>query len=397
MSSDAATPPPAPAPPRPQVKLVQVPPAARPARLQRRHRLAMASFALCVLAPVLAMAVYLHAFAADQYASSMGFTVRTEETGSAMEILGGLTKLSTASSSDTDILYKFIQSQELVQAMDRDLDLRGIFARPGGDPVFSLAPGSSIEDLVVYWKRMVRIYYDPGIGLMEIEVRAFDPVDAKTIATDLFARSSERINRLSAIAREDTMRYAREELDTAVARLKTARQALTLFRNDTQIVDPSADIQGQMGLLTSLNAQLAESLIELDILTGTTRDNDPRMEQTRRKIAVIERRIGQEREKLGVGRGHGGRAYADLVGEFESLQVDLEFAEKAYISALSAYDTAVAEARRQSRYLAAYVEPTLAQTALYPQRGIILLVGGFVLFGVWALALLIFYSLRDRQ
>ena len=399
LSSD--TPPPTPAAPaaapKPKVKLVQVPPAARPARLHRRHRLALGSFGLCVLAPVLVMAAYLYTFAVDQYASSMGFTVRTEETGSAMEILGGLTQLSSASSSDTDILYKFIQSQELVQAMDADLDLQGLFGKPESDPLFRLAPGSSIEDLVEYWKRMVRIYYDPGIGLMEIEVRAFDPVDAKTIATDIFARSSERINRLSAIAREDTMRYAREELDTAVERLKAARQALTLFRNDTQIVDPLADIQGQMGLLNSLNAQLAEALIELDILSETTRENDPRVEQTRRKIAVIERRIGQEREKLGVGRGHGGRAYADLVGDFESLQVDLEFAEKAYTSALSAYDSAVAEARRQSRYLAAYVEPTLAQTALYPQRGIILLVSGFVLFGVWALGLLIFYSLRDRQ
>jgi capsular polysaccharide transport system permease protein len=217
------------------------------------------------------------------------------------------------------------------------------------------------------------------------------------IAQAIFARSSERINQLSAIAREDTTRYALDELEVAVERLKQARQALTLFRNDTQIVDPAADIQGQMGLLISLNTQLAQALIELDILTETTRETDPRIEQTQRKISVIERRISEEREKLGVGQGRDGRAYADLVGEFESLRVDLEFAERAYVSALSAYDTAVAEARRQSRYLAAFVQPTLAQTALYPQRGIILLVGGFVLFGVWALALLIYYSLRDRQ
>jgi capsular polysaccharide transport system permease protein len=121
------------------------------------------------------------------------------------------------------------------------------------------------------------------------------------------------------------------------------------------------------------------------------------MEQTRRKIAVIERRIADEREQLGVGQGRDGKAYADLVGTFESLQVDLNFAEKAYISALSAYDTAVAEARRQSRYLAAYVEPTLAQTPLYPQRLVIILVGGFVIFGLWSICLLIYYSLHDRR
>lgn len=399
----AVSPPPAaPAvPPRPAAaakpRVPKIPKPAGLARLKTRHKLAMLSFAGFVGLPVLLMTAYLYIFAADQYASTVGFTVRTEESGSAMEILGGLTKLSTASSSDTDILYKFIQSQELVLAMDESLDLHKLYGKPRFDPVFRLSENASIEETVSYWKKMVRIYYDPGIGLMEIEVRAFDPADAKAIAVDIFARSTARINELSAIARADTMRYARDELDTAVERLKEARQALTLFRNETQIVDPSADIQGQMGLLTSLNTQLATALIELDILIETTRETDPRMEQTRRKIAVIERRIADEREKLGVGQGRDGKAYADLVGTFESLQVDLNFAEKAYISALSAYDTAVAEARRQSRYLAAYVEPTLAQTPLYPQRMVIILVGGFVIFGLWSICLLIYYSLHDRR
>lgn len=388
-------------PPRPAAaakpRVPKIPKPASLARLKTRHKLAMLSFAGFVGVPVLLMTAYLYIFAADQYASTVGFTVRTEESGSAMEILGGLTKLSTASSSDTDILYKFIQSQELVLAMDESLNLHKLYGKPRFDPVFRLSEDASIEETVSYWKKMVRIYYDPGIGLMEIEVRAFDPADAKAIAVDIFARSTARINELSAIARADTMRYARDELDTAVERLKEARQALTLFRNETQIVDPSADIQGQMGLLTSLNTQLATALIELDILIETTRETDPRMEQTRRKIAVIERRIADEREKLGVGQGRDGKAYADLVGTFESLQVDLNFAEKAYISALSAYDTAVAEARRQSRYLAAYVEPTLAQTPLYPQRMVIILVGGFVIFGLWSICLLIYYSLHDRR
>lgn len=379
------------------MKLVEVAPAARPASLQRRHRLAVFSFLVCVLLPTLFMAFYLYTFAADQYASKVGFTVRTEETSSAMEILGGLTSLSSASSSDTDVLYKFIQSQELVRDIDAKLDLHSLYRKPTSDPVFSLAADASIEDLLSYWEQMVRIHYDPGTGLIEIEARAFDPVDAKAISTEIFARSSTMINMLSAVARTDTTRYAREELDIAVERLKEARQALTLFRNETQIVDPTADIQGQMGLLTSLNAQLASALIDLDILAETTRETDPRIEQARRKIAVIEKRISEEREKLGVGTNHNGTAYADLVGQFEALQVDLEFAEKAYLSALSAYDSAVAEARRQSRYLAAYIEPTLAETPLYPQRAIILLVASFALFGTWAISLLIYYSLRDRH
>jgi capsular polysaccharide transport system permease protein len=205
------------------------------------------------------------------------------------------------------------------------------------------------------------------------------------------------INELSAVARDDTTRYAKDELDQAVERLKEARRALTLFRNDNQIVDPTADIQGQMGLLNSLNEQLATSLIELDLLTGSTRESDPRVEQAKRKIEVIETRIDEERLKLGVTGADGSGAFADLVGSYESLRVDLEFAQQAYLSTLATYDTAVAEARRQSRYLAAYIEPTLAETAIYPRRLTILSVFSLFMFGIWAITALVYYSLRDRR
>ena len=73
--------------------------------------------------------------------------------------------------------------------------------------------------------------------------------------------SHRRINALSDIAREDTTRYARQELETAKTRLKAAREALTAFRMRSRMVDPAADIQGKMGLLNSLQAQLAQALI----------------------------------------------------------------------------------------------------------------------------------------
>ena len=380
-----------------QVKVVEVAPAARPARLRPRHRLVMLSFVLCVLLPAVVSGYYLYTHAVDQYASKVGFSVRSEETGSAFEVLGSLTNISGSSSSDTDILYKFIQSQELVEAVDAELDLRGIYTKPENDPIFALAADASTEDLVSYWSRMVRIVYDPGTGLIEVQVRAFDPEDARTIAQNIFVRSSAMINQLSAVARADVTRYAQEELDQALDRLKEARKALTLFRNETQIVDPSADIQGQMGLLNSMQAQLAETLIELDLLSDTARADDPRVELAKRKIEVIQKRISEERRKLGVAGGDDTRVFADLVGQFESLQVDLEFAEKAYVSALSAYDSAVAEARRQSRYLAAYLRPTLAQTPQYPQREILLAVITLLLFGSWTILVLVYYSLRDRR
>ncbi len=384
--------------PGPEVRVVEIAPVARPARMQLRHWLVILSFLLVVATPTAVASVYLYGEAVDQYASRVGFTVRREEGGSGLEILGGLTELSGSSSTDTDILYEFIQSQELVAKVDAALDLERIYQKPEGDPVFTLKENATIEDKVDYWRRMVRVFYDPGTGLIEVETRAFAPEDAQAIAQKIFELSSDMINELSAVAASDLTRYARDELDQAAQRLKDARLAVTRFRNEQQIVDPQADIQGQMGLLSSLQAQLAAALIEMDIISSSAQDGDPRLAQSRRRIEVIQNRIADERRKLGVvGSGEGSTAYADLIGQFESLQVDREFAEQSYLSALSAYDAAVAEARRKSRYLAAYVRPTLAESAEYPRRATLLAVIALGLFGAWCMAVLIAYSLRDRR
>ena len=400
-----------------------VAPPVAPAVTRPRHWMALVSFVLLVGLPVLLSAWYLWARAQDRYVSYAGFSVRTEEIGSAFELLGGVAELSGSSSSDTDILYKFIQSPELVARADAQLDLRAIWGRPGRswwngdhDPVFAYNPAGvipsffgiaarppegSIEDLTDHWARMVKVYSDSGTGLIDLEVQAFTPTEAQAIAQVIYDESSAMINRLSAIAREDATAYARDELDQAVERLKQAREAMTRFRNETQIVDPGASIQGQMGILSSLQAQLAQTLIDLDILRQTTRENDPRITQTERRVQVIEDRIEEERRKLGLGSNSAQpgdeNAFANLVGEYERLAVDLQFAEQSYTAALSAFDSAQAEAQRQSRYLAAHVNPTLPQSSTRPDRLQVLGLVALFAFLTWATLVLAVYALRDRR
>jgi capsular polysaccharide transport system permease protein len=177
-----------------------------------------------------------------------------------------------------------------------------------------------------------------------------------------------------------------------------AREALTAFRLANQIVDPNANIQAQMGLLTTLQAQQAAALIEYDLISEIARDDDPRVAQARRRIEVIETRIDEERRKFGVGGGSdGGVEYATTVADFERLQVDREYAETAYAAAMSALDASRAQANRQSLYLAAYITPTLAEKSEYPQRGLIVGMVALFSFLIWAIASLVYYALRDRK
>lgn len=344
------------------------------------------------------VAAYLWTRAADQYASTVGFSIRQEEIGSPADLLGGLKAFSGSSSNDADILYEFIRSQKLVSEIDAALDLRSIWARRGGDVIFGIGRDGTIEDLLEHWRLMVRVSHDTSTGLMEVRALAFSPEEARALTEAIFERSAEMINALSAIAREDAISYARADLDVARERLRDARVSVTEFRNRTQIVDPTADLLRQGGVLGTLESQLAEAMIEKDILDRTAGVNDPRRPQLELRIEVIEDRLVEERRKIGIGEGQSGvTAFADTVGEFERLAVEREFAEQSYVAALAAYDVALAEARRKSRYLAAHVEPTLAQKSEYPRRWTLLGLAAGFLFLIWSVFALVFYSLRDRR
>ena len=380
------------------VRLTVLRPPAGPARPRARHLGIMGTFLLGVVLPFGLALWYLLAIAVDQYASTVGFSVRKEEVASPIELFGGIADVTSTGSSDSDILYEFIQSQEMVAAIEARLGISELFSKPDFDPVFAYDPSGTIEDLQDHWSRAVRISYDTSTELIEVRVLAFSPQDAQAIATAIFEESARLVDELSAIAQADTIAFAKEEVDRAVERLKSAREAMTEFRSRTQIVDPSADLQGQMGLLSTLEQQLAEALISADLLRESTRASDPRITQAERRIEVIQARIEDERRKLGVGGGSGaGEDYATLLAEFERLAVDREFAEQAYTAALATYDQALAEARRKSRYLAAYIRPTLAEASKYPKTIELLAITGFVLMAIWGIGVLIYYSVRDRR
>lgn len=399
-----ATPAPAPAaPPKPKetpaAAAPKMRPVAGPAKLKRRHYGLMASFVALVILPAIISTFYLFVLANDQYASRAGFTIRQEDGSSASSILGGLSLLTGSSQGvNAGVLHEFMQSQAMLEKIDARIDLRAHYSQGWPkDPVYSIWPDATTEELFSFWKRVLRLSYDSSTGLIDLTVQALDPDTAQRIAQVILEESQIMINRLNDAARRDSMSNAERDLEEAVASLRTARGALTVFRAQTRIVDPVADIQGRLGVVSNLQQQLAQALVELDLLDPSTRSDDPRREQISRKIGVIRNRIEEERNFFGNTENQASDdTYPEMIAKYEGLSVDLEFAERNYVAALAAKQAALSNASRQTLYLAAYIPPTKAQDSEYPERFTLLaLVIGFLMM-TWAILALVYYSLRDR-
>jgi capsular polysaccharide transport system permease protein len=365
------------------------------ARMKRRYLAILVSFAVMVIVPIALVATYMYAFAKDQYHSTAAFSIRSEEANAAVSgLLGALTQVSSGSANDPDILFEYIRSQDIVAELDREIGLTAIFRKAPDDPVFNLAEDATIEDLYDKWMDMVDVVHESSNGILEIDARAYTPEDAQQIVAAIVSKSSTLVNKLSRIANEDAIRFAKDELRETENALYDVRRKLTVFRRTNQIVDPVADAQGQLGILTALQTELARALIEQDTLASFAQPNDPRIASNDVRIAAISKRIDAERANL---QGTATDNTLDIFSEYEDLLVQQEFARASYTQALAGLATANADARRQARYVAVHVEPTLAEQSLYPQREVIVALTALFAMLAWAVLALGYYNVRDNR
>ena len=377
---------------------------ARPAaaaRPQRRHRIVGLSFLLGVLLPTLLAVGYLYTMAADQYASRLSFSIRGNENNSPISFLGALTQTVTVGGTDAEIVHDFVRSQQMVEAAMAALPLVEIFNVPDTDIVFRLGEDQPIERITRYWRWMTTVSFDGTSGIVHFEARAFDPESARSIAQFVLDESTRIVNEISVQARDDAVSVAREVLLDAEDRLRAVRREIRAFRDFEQELDPSENARAAIGLMAALRQQLAEAQVELDSYLSLVGPRGPRAPALRQRIDSLEQRIEQERQRLGTGSNalapDDTRLFADLMGDYEELMVELEFAQAAYTSALASFEQAQVEARRQTRFLSPHIRPTLSVEAEYPQR-LLLAIGAFVILSVtWAVIVLIAYNVRDRR
>jgi len=365
----------------------------RPSRLQ-------VSFLLCVVLPFIAATIYFATLASDRYAARAGFSIRGIDTNAGIDGIGALTGLASTGSttSDSYIVLSYLASRELLEAVDGQLDLRGVYSSRDVDPLSRLASGAAVEDFLKYWSRRIHTQFDPTSGIIEFEVQSFSPEHAREIAAVVLRLTQTLVNELSANARSDALRFAREEVQLQEARLRQALGAIRDFRATEQSVDPSASAALEIELIASLEARLIDVNARIAALRQTLDETAPSLSALRRNADALAAQIVERREAIGseiLGES-GVSAVTRQLARYEELEVERSLAQQAYASALASLEQARRDADRQQRYLAIYLRPQFAESAKYPRSLRNILILGFALVAAWGIGTLITYSVRDH-
>lgn len=366
---------------------------------QRRRRWLALSFVICVLLPSVAGTWYYTAVASDRYVAGAGFAVRGMN-GGGMDVIGSFTGLAGTGSttSDSYIVLKYLKSRDLLDRLQQDFDFRAAFSGDNVDRLSRLDPTADIEKAVDYWDGMIQTSFDPSTGIITFDVQAFSAEEAKLLSELVLEYARALVNKLSENARKDAVQYAEEEVDRAAAGLREAMLRMRAFREEERSLDPNASAQLQIELLGGLERQLLDIRARISELDGRVDDNAPSLMSLRRQARVLEEQIAEKNDEISTATGGvaGSSALSGLLAEYETLEIEKNFAQQSYASALASLENARVEADRQQRYLAIYSVPALPEYPLYPQRAlnILMLVVGFTC--LWGIGTLIVYSVRDH-
>ncbi|MDW9401332.1 RkpR, polysaccharide export protein [Sinorhizobium meliloti] len=372
-------------------------------KLRWRHAIIGGTFLGLVALPATLASLYMAFIAADQYHSTTSFAVRSIEGGASSDILGMFTQASGGSTvSDSYILMDYILSERMAADADRRFKLQEVYATRGLDYFYGIGSELAIEDKLDYWRDMVNVSFDHASGIMQVTVKAFEPKQAREIAQFIVDQSDNLVNSLSLSARNDVLRAAQDEVLAGEARLSKARAALRDYRDKSQEISPEEGAKLAVQLIGSLEQQLTQLNADLATAKSQMSEDTPRIRVLKTRIESLEQQLAVERQRLGAGEktaagdDPNSPDVAGRIAEFEELETEREFAERAYTAALGSLEKARIDANNRQRYLALFIEPTLSELAQYPARLLNAFLVALGLLFAWGVGVMGYYNIRDR-
>ena len=365
----------------------------------RRTYSSFIGFAICVILPVIIASVYFGFFASNQYVAEFRFSVQDTTSGSNaatnnLLALAGVT--GGANSNDNYLVTDFLSSREAIEELQKRISVEGLYTKPTIDWWSRFNKSEPIESFVHYWQKMITTNYDQVTGIATASVRAFSPKDALLIANTLITLSEQLINGIATRSQQDAVRFAKNEVEQAQNRLRDIRAQLTAYRDKYGVIDPTTSVAASnSSLIQTQRANLAQ--LETQLATFQSQKlspNAPAIVNLKNQIKSTKTQLAKT--EADVGQGANGTALSNVVGQYEKLNLDLQFAQSMVTSTMQALAQARSNAAAQHLYITPYVRPSLPQSSTYPRRLQSVVLVGAMALAFWLIGLLVLRSIRER-
>lgn len=342
---------------------------------------------LVVLLPSLLSLLYFGLLASPMYIAEARFAVRgAENTGTASGIAAMFLPAGASVGMDARIVAEYIQSPDILEAIDEELRIFDHFSSRDHDVISRLAVDATRDERLRYWKWAVKPSFDPETGIIALNVKAYDPTTAKQLAEAVLVKSEALVNAMSRRAQDDAIALAMTEVETAEQRVSRAQEAMRAFRDRSGMLDPASTAGGLQSIVSQLESEVVKVRAEIAEARTYMSKNAPALVGLRARLAAVEKQLASEKLRL-AGKARQG-SLASVAGEYEDLQTESEFARQQLVSAMTSLEVARVKAEAKSRYVVAFQVPALPDESLYPRPFLFtayIFIGALVLAGLCSL------------
>lgn len=357
-------------------------------------------FILLVIAPTLLVGGYLFGMASDQYVSEAHYLVKSQGSqpasssggiGAALGFGGG--GGAVGAMSEAQSVSDYLTSHDVVEALQKRVDLVAMFHRPEADALSRLMVDKPTpEFLLDYYQKQVDVYYDLQTGITTLKARAFRRDDAYRLASTLLALGEQRVNDMNVRSFADAVALSRRQRDEAEQALADIQVRMTSFRQAGRDVDPENTATAQINVVSRLTQELSAARAQLQTTSQLIGPQGPQAEALRQQIRSLQAQVDAQSGRL----AGGGTAIAAGLGNYERLKIQQEMMAKRYQDSSIAFEQARQQAVRQQLYLVRVVNANMPVKSTYPQRGLTLLTLFCVLLVAYAIGWLIAAGVREH-
>lgn len=353
--------------------------------------------ALIIGLPLLCSATYLTVIAKDRYESQSQVVVKraSDLDGSGLNVgllLGGV---NPSVSEDALFLKEYIRSADMLNSIDKELDLKAAYKESGLDFLHWLPQDATREAFLNYFRNKVAVNFDDKTGILNIKTEGFTPEFAQQLNKSILKQSELFINTLSQRIAADQMRFAQDELARATASLSGIKVEMLDYQNEHGVLDPLLQAEATSRLINELQGQLAAQETELKNQLTYLKDNTPQVVALRNNINALKSQITIEQDKVASPKG---KKLNQMVADYEELKAKYQFSTDLYKLSIASVEKARIDAARKLKSLAVIASPQLPEESQYPTRlywlFTVLLCSGLI-YGVARLIIAIIEDHRD--
>ncbi|MBX3684608.1 MAG: hypothetical protein KF909_00625 [Rhodocyclaceae bacterium] len=332
-----------------------------------------------VLAIVLAV-VYWGLIASDRYVSEAHVVVDRTDLGGSQSLDFGALLTGTKGNHDLLLLRDHLLSVDMLNKLDEKLDLRAHFSDTSHDPLSRMwGEDTSLERFHEYYLSRVSADVDDFSGVLRIRVQAFAPEFAKAVSSELVAEGERFLNEIAHRLARDQVLFIEEQVEQMGQRVRKTRGALVQFQNSKGLVSPQGAVETLAAITARIEGQVSELKAKRQAMLGYLSPNAPDISQVDFQIKALEQQKKEEELRLTSTKG---QALNRVVEEYQRLQLEAEFAQDVYRTAIVALEKGRVEATRTLKKLTIVQSPTLPEYPLEPRR-----IYNIVVFALGALLL----------